>query len=99
MGLGFKLTKYLFSMYNAIGRKMYIKTINPALVGAFKKDPHFHYIGFNDTPIDTGKLAGRKKRNSKAHSFKYVGPPCVDDCSIVSMKRHEILDNNMTFDF
>ena len=100
LGLGFKLTKYMFSMYPKIGRKMYIKTINPALVGAFKRDSeNFRYIGFNETPTDTGNLAGRKKRKNKAHSFQYIGAPCEDDCSIVSMNRETILDNNMTFDF
>ena len=86
-------------MFKANGRKMYIRTINPALVAAFKRDSDFKYNGFSKSSPEGGQMSGRKIRESKAHSFKYIGAACADDCSILSMTREQILDNNMTFDF
>ena len=99
MGIGYNVTKYLFSMFKASGRKMYIRTINPALVAAFKRDADFKYNGFFKSSPEGGQMSGRKIRESKAHSFQYVGSSCVDDCSILSKTREQILDCNMTFNF
>lgn len=99
LGLGYNVTKYMFSLFISAKKKMYIRTINPALVAAFKKDSDFKYNGFSKSSPEGGALAGRKIRESKAHSFQYIGQASQDDCSIVSMNREQILDNNMTFDF
>lgn len=99
MGIGHKVSKFLFSMLKAKKKRIYTKLINPALVQARKNDSDFKYNGFKKSSPEGGALAGRKLRESFAHSFEYIGAACVDDFSILSLTREQILDCNMTFDF
>ena len=99
MGIGYKATKTLFSMYKSIKRRMYIRTINPALVHSFKRDRAFKYNGYTKSSPEGGQMKNRKIRESKAHSFEYIGDSYQGDCSKIQKTREQILDNNLTFDF
>ena len=60
-------------MLKAKKKRIYTKLINPALVQARKNDSDFKYNGFKKSSPEGGALAGRKLRESFAHSFEYIG--------------------------
>lgn len=95
LGIGFKLIDYFASLYKADDKNMYIKTSNPALFGAMKKNEHRWKLVNEVTKdklnsdfikkmqqSDKGGILGY--RNAITKSFKYIGPPSEESTDVIT---------------
>jgi ABC-type lipoprotein export system ATPase subunit len=73
LGIGYQVTKYLHKLYKKDGKKIYVKSVNPALVNKRLKDKDYFFNGVSKSSEEGGKLKGRKLRDSEAYSFKFIG--------------------------
>lgn len=86
LGIGKQLNDYIASLYKAIGKSMYIRTSNPALVNANRKQ-----IGIWEECGNSGvdrrgqtMFTDGVKSNRTAYSFKYCGEPSKDSVDIIN---------------
>lgn len=77
LGIGFSVAKYLHKLYTKDGKKLYVKSVNPALVKKRMNDDDYKFNGKTKSSNEGGKLKGRKLRDSAAYSFLFTGK--VDD--------------------
>ena len=77
LGIGYAVSKYLHKLYKKDGKKLYVKSVNPALVNKRLADSDYHFNGKNKSSDEGGKLKGRKLRETAGYSFQFVGN--VDD--------------------
>lgn len=84
LGIGFKVAKYLHKLYTKDGKKLYVKSVNPALVNKRMSDKDYKFNGKTKSSDEGGKLKGRKLRDSAAYSFLYIGD--VEDINEEELK-------------
>jgi ABC-type lipoprotein export system ATPase subunit len=80
LGIGFQVSKYLHGLYKKDGKKLYVKSVNPALVKKRLSDSDYKFNGKTKSSDEGGKLKGRAIRDSAAYSFLFIGD--VDNISI-----------------
>ena len=95
LGIGFKLIDYFGQLYKADNKTMYIKTSNPALFGAMKKNENKWKLvnevtkdklnsEWMDKMQNSDKGGILKYRNAITKSYKYIGQASVDDTSVIT---------------
>lgn len=85
LGIGYALTTYVASLYNALGNSYYIRTSNPALVNKMRNSKEWEECGNSgvDRRGQTMFSEGYKSWRI-AYSFKYSGEPSKDSTDIVT---------------
>lgn len=73
LGIGNAVAKYLHKLYTKDGKKLYVKSINPALVMKRLNDSDYKFNGKTKSSAEGGKLKGRKLRETEAYSFLFIG--------------------------
>jgi ABC-type lipoprotein export system ATPase subunit/GNAT superfamily N-acetyltransferase len=73
LGIGYAIAKYLHKLYTKDNKKLYVKSVNPALVNKRLKDKDYKFNGKTKSSDEGGKLKGRKLRDSFAYSFLFIG--------------------------
>lgn len=95
LGIGFKIINYFAELYKADNKTMYIKTSNPALFGAMKKNTdkwkltnqvkkeqlNTEWMLKQQTSDKGGML---KLRNAVTKSYKYIGPAGTDNTNVIT---------------
>ncbi len=95
LGIGFKIINYFAELYKADNKTMYIKTSNPALFGAMKKNTdkwkltnqvkkeqlNTEWMIKQQTSDKGGML---KLRNAITKSYKYIGPSGTDNTNVIT---------------
>ena len=73
LGIGFAIAKYLHKLYTKDNKKLYVKSVNPALVNKRMNDKDYKFNGITKSSEQGGELKGRKLRDSPAYSFLFIG--------------------------
>ncbi len=101
LGIGNELSKYMASLYMAIGKTYYVRTSNPALVNARRNSSDWEECG-NSGADRRGQtmFTDGVKSNRIAYSFKYIGEASKDNTDIItfsgaSYKNHSQLSGNI----
>lgn len=95
LGLGFKIINYFGQLYAADNKTLYIKTSNPALFGAMKKNAdkwkftngvtreqlNSDWMEKQQTSDRGGML---KMRNAITKSYKYIGEKSNDNTNVLT---------------
>ena len=95
LGIGFQIIDYFAAIYKTDNKNMYIKTSNPSLFGAMKKNKH-NWKMTNEVKKEqlnsewmekqqkSDKGGMLKMRNAITKSFKYIGKPSNENTDIIT---------------
>ena len=103
LGIGFKLIDYFASLYKANNKTLYIKTSNPALFGAMKKneDKWKFTNGVTREQLNSDWMEKQqssdkggmlKMRNAITKSYKYIGQPTTDSTDVLTFNKSAYVD-------
>ena len=92
LGVGFKIINYFAELYKTDNKTMYIKTSNPALFGAMKKNTDKWKLAgeTKKEDLNTDKILKNKAendmgyRNAITKSYKYIGQIGTDNTNIIT---------------
>jgi ABC-type lipoprotein export system ATPase subunit len=85
LGIGFKVSKYLHSLFKKEGYRMYVKSSNPAIINPRLKDKDYKG-GIASNKNDSNTNMNWKRKTNIAYSFEYIGESSKDDTSIIKFK-------------
>lgn len=87
LGIGFKVSKYLHSLFKKEGYRIYVKSSNPAIINPRLKDKDYKGgIASNRNDENTGNRSNWKRKTNISYSFEYIGKASKDDTSIIKFK-------------
>ena len=95
LGIGFQVINYFGGIYKKDNKTLYIKTSNPALFGAMKKNNHLWKLTnqitkdqlnseFMERQQTSDKGGMLKLRNAITKSYKYIGEPINDNTDVIT---------------
>jgi GNAT superfamily N-acetyltransferase len=92
LGIGFVVINYFAELYKADNKTMYIKTSNPALFGAMKKNENSWKLTneVKAEQLNTEWMEKQQKsdktgfRNAVTKSYKFIGEPSSDSTDVVT---------------
>lgn len=95
LGIGFQVINYFGGIYKKDNKTLYIKTSNPALFGAMKKNSHLWKLTnqitkdqlnseFMERQQTSDKGGMLKLRNAITKSYKYIGEPINDNTDVIT---------------
>jgi GNAT superfamily N-acetyltransferase len=110
LGIGFQIIDYFGALYKADNKNMYIKTSNPALFGAMKKNEHRWKLTnqvkkeqlnseWMEKQQSSDKGGMLKMRNAITKSYKYIGDASDQSTDIVTFNADafkHVAQNQMT---
>ena len=85
LGIGFKVSKYLHSLFKKQGIRMYVKSSNPAIINSRLKDVDYKG-GVSNSKEDKNTNMNWSRKTNLAYSFEYIGEASNDNDEIIRMK-------------
>lgn len=83
LGIGYKVSKYLHSLFKKEGYRMYVKSSNPAIVNARMNDKDYKG-GIASNRDDENTNMNWKRKTNIAYSFEYVGEESQDSTNVLT---------------